>query len=332
MAMDSRLPLAFRAPIVCDRITVRGLRTPSFARTIFLVAAICVATLVALTARAQTSARSTGAVLLSPGDLIRVTMQEDPEVRYEGEISAAGTIPVPYLGEFAVVGMTQEAAGEALGQDLCKELYQKATVSVTLVRKSPGKVYVYGAVKRAGVVPMPEVGSLTMLQLISEVDGLTTWADPDGAFLLRKTKPGASPERIEMKLTQLFSQAAPGQSSDIVLAADDIICVPGMSGSLYQFISADESEVLVVGEVKEPGIVTFAPGEERTLIRAVFKAGGFSDFAKTKTVRLIRQNRGEPKTEVLVDASAVIEKGELGQDVPLEAGDMIIVPQKLLNF
>ena len=87
------------------------------------------------------------------GDLVRIGMAEDPDVHYDGVISASGSIPIPYLGEFSIAGLHAGAAESALSAALCEELYHRATVTATLVRRAPGKVYVYGAVKRPGDGP-----------------------------------------------------------------------------------------------------------------------------------------------------------------------------------
>ena len=77
---------------------------------------------------------------------------------------------------------------------------------------------------------------------------------------------------------------------------------------------------------------TFAPGEERTLMRALFKAGGVTKFAKDKAVKLIRYLKDGERDVQMIDAQAIIEEGHLDQDIDLQAGDMLIVPQKMINF
>jgi polysaccharide export outer membrane protein len=108
--------------------------------------------------------------------------------------------------------------------------------------------------------------------------------------------------------------------------------VPGIDGSTQQVMTTDESEVIVVGEVNAPGIILFAPGEQRTVMRAIFKSGGFTKFAKSKEVRLIRYGKDGSRSEQTINVSAVIDDGFLDQDVDLLPGDMLIVPQKMLNF
>ncbi len=272
---------------------------------------------------------------LIPGDRIRIVMLEDPDVTYFGEVSAAGTVPIPYLGEFALAGYTTKKAGKALEEELKKNLYKKATITVTLVKKGLGRVYIYGAVQQPGVVQIPDVGGLTVLQLITQIGGLSRWADPKEAFLLRRKTMNEPYERLDLDLVDMFATAVPNTEQDVMLQANDIVCIPGISGGLFEFLSVEDAEVYVVGEVKsDETLVYFQPGERRTLFRAILKAGGFTKFAKTDEVRVIRysDDDAEKRKEIVVDASAIVEKGELEQDVDLQQGDMIIVPQKRISF
>jgi polysaccharide biosynthesis/export protein len=271
---------------------------------------------------------------LIPGDRIRIVMLEDQDVTYFGEVSAAGTVPIPYLGEFAIAGYTPKKAEDALETELKKNLYKAARITVTLVKKGLGRVYIYGAVQEPGVVQIPDVGGLTVLQLITQIGGLSRWADPKEAFLLRRKNMNESYERIDLDLQEMFATAVPNTEQDVMLQANDIVCIPGLSGGLFEFLSVEDAEVYVVGEVKsDETLVYFQPGERRTLFRAILKAGGFSKFAKTDEVRVIRYgDDDEGRKEIVVDASAIVEKGDLEQDVDLQQGDMVIVPQKRISF
>lgn len=264
------------------------------------------------------------------GDLIRIRMAEDPTIGFEGAVSAAGTVPVPYVGEFLIATLTPSQAAKALSEAVRKDLYQQSTFTVTLITKAPGKIYVYGAVRRPGMVDMPPLGNLTVMQVLSYVDGLTSWAAPEDTYILRRTKRGEPPQRIPLNLTEIFANYTPLSDSDVALQVDDLICVPGVDGKLN--FSADTCEIIIVGEIGSPGIIYFAPGEQRTLMRAIFKAGGFSKFAKSTAVRLIRYGKNKERTEQKINASRIIDDGFLIEDVELKPGDMLIVPQKIINF
>ncbi len=78
----------------------------------------------------------------------------------------------------------------------------------------------------------------------------------------------------------------------------------------------------IKGEVKGPGRVPMAEGK-LTLLQAITSAGGFSEYANPKKVRLIR--RGKKQT---VNVKKIEKKPE--NDILLEADDIIIVPRSIL--
>jgi protein involved in polysaccharide export with SLBB domain len=241
-----------------------------------------------------------------------------------------GTVPLPLLREFRLAGLTREAAEATLSQLLCKDLYQAATLSITLIRKAPGKVYVYGAIKQPGVLELPSGGELTVMQLVSEMGGLTSWAAPQKAYIMRQKAGASSAEKIPVDLTAMFSDAA--VTARVPLLSGDVFFVPGQDGSSSQVMSNDDCQVVIVGEVGAPGIIRFSPGEQRTIMRAIFKAAGFTKFAKSKAVRLIRYGSEGSRKEQIVNVSEIVDDGFLDKDVDVLPGDMIIVPQKMLNF
>ena len=271
--------------------------------------------------------------VFGPGDMVRVSMAEDAEVTFEGAVSSVGTIPLPYLREFRIAGMTREAAETALSEALCKDLYQKATISVALVVKAPkplGKVYVYGAIKSPGAVELPAQGEMSVMQLVSEMGGLTSWAAPAKAYIMRQAEGSETAERIPVDLMAVFSDAA--ATARVPMRNGDVFFVPGQDGAASQVMSNDDCQNIVVGEVNAPGMIRFSPGEQRTIMRAIFKAAGFSKFAKSKGVRLIRYGMDGTRKEEKVDVSEIVDDGFLDKDVSLLPGDMIIVPQKVVNF
>jgi polysaccharide biosynthesis/export protein len=81
--------------------------------------------------------------------------------------------------------------------------------------------------------------------------------------------------------------------------------------------------VYVVGEVQRPG--EFVPGGEITILQGLTLAGGFTRFANPDRVIVVRKDaRGERR--IPFDFSGVVERGELQQNLPLQPGDVVVVP------
>lgn len=270
--------------------------------------------------------------VISSGDTVRMMMVEDPDVMYEGPVSNSGTINVPYYGEFRVAGLTENEASKQLADALEERLYQNATTSVVLVARGPGSVYIYGAVGRPGAYPVPQFGQFTILRLMLLCGGLSGWADPRGAFVLRFSAETGGVERISVDLSEIFATAIPYSERDMPLRDGDIVCVPGLNGELFQFMTMEDREVIFIGEVNSPGPVTFSPGEPRTIMRALFKVGGFTQFAKSSQVRVFRYEDNGERTERVINAEEIMDKGLLHKDVDLKPGDVVMVPQKKINF
>lgn len=88
-----------------------------------------------------------------------------------------------------------------------------------------------------------------------------------------------------------------------------------------------KQSVVVLGQVKTPGTYEVPAGTTRvTLLQAISLAGGFSDIANIKKIKIMRTVGG--KKEVLrANAEAIIGGEE--EDVELEAGDVVHVMESL---
>ena len=107
-------------------------------------------------------AQSNSDQLISYGDLVHVSMKEDQEVVYAGEVSTNGFVTLPYLGAINISDLMKKAE-KVIKISLEKDLYQKATiVSVVVVKKAIGYIYVYGAVQTPGKIEIPVEGKISI--------------------------------------------------------------------------------------------------------------------------------------------------------------------------
>lgn len=126
-------------------------------------------------------------------------------------------------------------------------------------------------------------------------------------------------------------------------------------------------KVYLTGQVRAPGALELMPGDPMTVSQAILRANGLADFADKRKVRLVRKKDGTPvaTAEVLkgtqpkkpgffkrvgnvfskekeapsdstetyiVDLVDILEKGHLERDPVLKVGDLIFVPERLINF
>lgn len=83
-------------------------------------------------------------------------------------------------------------------------------------------------------------------------------------------------------------------------------------------------EVFFTGEINNPGARTVPPGT--TFLQAVALSGGFTRFAATKRVQL-RRLGGQV---VAINYRAISDGAQLEQDIILQDGDVILVPERRL--
>jgi polysaccharide export outer membrane protein len=89
-----------------------------------------------------------------------------------------------------------------------------------------------------------------------------------------------------------------------------------------------------VGPVHSPGPEEIPSDEVFTLSKAILRAGGFGDYADTHKVE-VRRKSSTPggKDDIhTVDVGQILNKGKTDSDMPLEAGDVIYVPERLVRF
>jgi phage tail protein X len=92
-------------------------------------------------------------------------------------------------------------------------------------------------------------------------------------------------------------------------------------------------KVYLDGAVRQAGPQEIPDGEVLTVCKAILQAGGFSDFADKRKVRLIRHETSEQGARTtLINVGDILEKGQTEKDVPVQAGDIVVVPVKSVSF
>jgi polysaccharide export outer membrane protein len=86
------------------------------------------------------------------------------------------------------------------------------------------------------------------------------------------------------------------------------------------------SAVKVVGQVQRPGVVPFRKGLR--VLDVVLASGGLGDFAAPNRAKIVRISDGK-QSEIKVRLGKLMNGGDLEQNVELEPGDVLIVPQSM---
>ena len=93
-------------------------------------------------------------------------------------------------------------------------------------------------------------------------------------------------------------------------------------------------KIYIWGQVHNQGPIDMLFNENMTAGQAILRAGGFGDFADKKKVKVVRNPGGTDaaKQVFLINMVDVLENGKVELDIPLQPGDFIIVPSRLVNF
>jgi polysaccharide export outer membrane protein len=84
------------------------------------------------------------------------------------------------------------------------------------------------------------------------------------------------------------------------------------------------SQVKVIGQVVRPQSVAYREG--MTVLDAVLAVGGLAQFAAGNRARVIRTEDGKQK-EIKLRLDALVNKGDMKQNIALKPGDVLIVPE-----
>ena len=107
-----------------------------------------------------------------------------------------------------------------------------------------------------------------------------------------------------------------------------------LAAKLQGFISEPEVTVIVteiksqkfniLGMVSRSG--TFPLTSSMTVLDAIALAGGFKDFAKQKSIYVLRKNPGGGESRLPFNYKEVIKGNNMAQNIKLQPGDTIVVP------
>jgi polysaccharide export outer membrane protein len=86
------------------------------------------------------------------------------------------------------------------------------------------------------------------------------------------------------------------------------------------------STITVSGQVEKPG--AYPLKAEIGVIDAISMAGGFTKIAAQNAVKVMRLESGKKKS-ILVRVADISKRGDKSQDIPLQRGDIVYVPESL---
>lgn len=249
---------------------------------------------------------------IGPRDLIRIEVYDVPELNVERRVSESGAVNLPLIGDVPVAGKTEEQVSQDLKDLLGSKYLQRASVGVKVLEFRSRPISVIGAVKQPGNLAFS--GRWSLLEALTAAGGL---AENHGnvIYILRRADNGLS-DQVAINIEDLLVRADP--RVNIPIFANDLINVP----------ATVEVTVYCLGQVNQPGALSFKSTERITLLAAIARAGGLTDRAAAKI--LIKRaasagSGGSPASEITVDYKRILADKE--PDVELRQGDVVVVKE-----
>jgi len=159
---------------------------------------------------------STTAYKVGPQDVLDITVFKVSELSKTVQVSDAGTINYPLLGEITVAENSAREIEQTLTKMLAAKYLQNPQVTVFIKEYNSQKVTVEGAVKKPGVFPIR--GGMTLLQSIATAEGLTELSD-EVVVVFRHVNGERKAAKYDVAAIRTGSKA------DIPLQAGDVVVV-----------------------------------------------------------------------------------------------------------
>jgi polysaccharide export outer membrane protein len=159
-------------------------------------------------------------------DLVRLSVQGEPDMSVDRRIDGLGQINVPLLGEVKVAGLTAAEAQALIARRYVEEeIFVRPEVVVSIVEYSPKEVMVLGQVNQQGKQTFqPEAGAMPIVEAITAAGGLTRIAKGDAVRVTRKDERGAE-QSFTVNVEKLIQgRAAPEET--FMLQPGDVVFVP----------------------------------------------------------------------------------------------------------
>jgi polysaccharide biosynthesis/export protein len=154
---------------------------------------------------------------IGPLDIIEVTVFNVPELSKTIQVSEAGTVNFPLIGEFQAGGKTGREIERELSLKLGDKYLQNPQITVFVKDHNSQRITLEGAVKRPGVYPI--TGGMSLLQAVAQAQGFEDKAD-ETVLIFRHVNGERQAAKYDV------SRIRDGRAEDPALEAGDVIVAP----------------------------------------------------------------------------------------------------------
>lgn len=277
----------------------------------------------------QRSASGTGdaSYRIGPGDTIKISVFDVPELNLEMPVRQTGQIELPLVGLVQVIGKSEPELLLELTRKL-STFVRNPQVSLSVSSYGSQKVAVVGAVSKPGSYPLRKSNN-SILELLAEAGGVVDKAgshillvpgelsgvgdlndaEARARFALTGTIATNSQSGIEIPIDKVLGTGG-GIPVEIPMRPGDMVVVP------------EAGKVMLEGEVEKPG--PYDVSRQMTLLGALASAGGITYSADVEEVELIRDVGDTEPLRLIVDLKQIAYGAQ--SDIRIRSGDVIRVP------
>lgn len=241
-----------------------------------------------------------GDYVLGPGDVLRISVYQNPDLTLETRVSESGVVSYPLLGTIKLGGLTVANAEKLIANGLREGNFLKqpqVSILVTIIKGN--QVSVLGAVNRPGRYPL-ELANTRLSEALAQAGGAVIGAGSDMVIVTGQRN--GQVFRKEIDFPMVFAANKPAE--DIILQNGDTVYVDRVPN------------VYIYGEVQRPGSMRLE--RDMTVMQALAAASGLTLRGTEKGIRV---HRRQPDGTVKVL--------EPGMQDKLQKDDVIYVRESL---
>ena len=265
----------------------------------FLTQTPILACLILLSGLGTTPARAQHAYLLTPGDILKISVFKNPDLSLDARVSEVGTISYPLIGSVPVSGITLPAAEHKIAQMLKDGGFVlNPQVNILLTQALGNLVSVIGEVNTAGRYSIEAAGG-HLAGMLAAAGGI---AQTGGDVVIVTGMRDAKPFRREIDIVKMFLTG--NTADDIEIYGGDTLFV-NRAPMFY-----------IYGQVQKPGQVRLERG--MTVIQALAAGGGVT--VKGTSRGIVRHRR---------DANGKVREENVSLDDDVRDQDVIYVKESM---
>jgi len=230
---------------------------------------------------------------LGVGDVVRITVYQNPDLTTEARVSENGQINFPLIGTVAVGGLSvaqAQAKIEKMLRDGGFVLKPQVTMQTMTIKSS--QVSILGQVAKPGRFPIEIVGS-KVSEMIAAAGGVV----PGGADIVTLVgNRDGKPVKIDIDLPLVLQQGR--ADLDVPVENGDIIYVD-RAPTFYMYC-----------EVQRPGVSRLERG--MTVMQAIAQSGGLTQRGTERGMRIHRRDpSGQVKVINNVKMNDLVERDDV---------------------